>query len=348
VLPPARAALLFDDPNLRRPRYGFIDLRALDAHAAAHGYHAALATIPLDARAAHPAAVAALRAGRVSLVVHGNDHTRRELMRPATRADGLALGASALRRIAALEARTGLRVDRVMTAPHGLCALPTARALGDLGFDALCAIHPFPWSERPDPARPLAGWWPAEFQEGCAVVPRVPLDCATAELALRAYLGQPLVLYGHHGDVRAGLAPLAEAAARVVARGAARWAPIGAIAAGNAATRVTAGVLEVRPFSRRLALVAPAGVGAVSVVGPAAGGGPLTAWSRGGAPAVPFGTALPVRPGEPLALRLHGRTDVDPRGLAARRSSPRAVARRRASEARDRLVPVAAGLRRAI
>ena len=46
--PPLRAAILFDDPNLRRPRYGYIDYDALVAHADTHGYHATMAMIPLD------------------------------------------------------------------------------------------------------------------------------------------------------------------------------------------------------------------------------------------------------------------------------------------------------------
>ena len=49
---PLRAAFLFDDPNLRWRSYGFIDYARLAAHADEHGYHAAMAMIPLDA--GHP------------------------------------------------------------------------------------------------------------------------------------------------------------------------------------------------------------------------------------------------------------------------------------------------------
>ena len=51
--PPLRAAIIFDDPNLRRPSYGYIDYRGLAAHADTHGYHAAMAMIPRDARRPH-------------------------------------------------------------------------------------------------------------------------------------------------------------------------------------------------------------------------------------------------------------------------------------------------------
>ena len=50
---PLRAAFLFDDPNLRWRSYGFIDYARLAAHADEHGYHAAMAMIPLDAGRPH-------------------------------------------------------------------------------------------------------------------------------------------------------------------------------------------------------------------------------------------------------------------------------------------------------
>jgi hypothetical protein len=42
---PIGAALVFDDPNLRRRGYGFIDYRRLAAHADEHSYHAAWPTV---------------------------------------------------------------------------------------------------------------------------------------------------------------------------------------------------------------------------------------------------------------------------------------------------------------
>ena len=83
---PLRAAFLFDDPNLRWRSYGFIDYRSLLAHADEHGYHASMAMIPLDAGRPHPATAAMFRrrADRLSLIVHGNDHTKASC-RQATR-----------------------------------------------------------------------------------------------------------------------------------------------------------------------------------------------------------------------------------------------------------------------
>src|SRR5437588_776228 len=59
--PPLRASFIVDDPNLHWPSYGFLRYRELVAHADAHGYHVALATVPLDGWFAHPAAARLLR-----------------------------------------------------------------------------------------------------------------------------------------------------------------------------------------------------------------------------------------------------------------------------------------------
>ena len=58
---PLRACLIFDDPNLHRPTYGFISFRDLADHARANGYHAAMATVPLDAYLLNERAAAVFR-----------------------------------------------------------------------------------------------------------------------------------------------------------------------------------------------------------------------------------------------------------------------------------------------
>src|SRR5262249_11894069 len=153
----------------------------------------------------------------------------------------------AIRRVEGFEARYGLPVDRVMTPPHGMCSASVARALGAVGFDAVCAIHPLPWAERPPASRPLAGWGPAGVAEGCSVIPRPPPGSSDAEIGLRAFLDQPLVFYGHHEDLAGGLDRLAEISDRVARLGAPRWCSLGEIAATNFASRRMGDALRVRP-----------------------------------------------------------------------------------------------------
>ncbi|HMC50176.1 MAG TPA: hypothetical protein VKH20_05985, partial [Solirubrobacterales bacterium] len=172
--PPAvHASLLFDDPNLHWPSYGFVKLVELGAHAREHGYHVALATVPLDAWFAHPTALRALREsdGAISLLVHGNDHDGGELGRIESEADAVSLAAQALRRVGAFGRRTGVAVDRVMVPPHEACSQATLGGLRRCGFEAITMTRPYPWVEfephswlaRPEGAGALVGWNPAEF-----------------------------------------------------------------------------------------------------------------------------------------------------------------------------------------
>ena len=81
--PPLRASFVLDDPNLRWPTYGFINFRSLASHAAAHGYHVAIASVPLDS---WPVSGSAARIfveapESLSLCIHGHAHLRYELER---------------------------------------------------------------------------------------------------------------------------------------------------------------------------------------------------------------------------------------------------------------------------
>jgi hypothetical protein len=342
--PPVRAAFLFDDPNLRWRSYGFIDYRRLVEHADAHDYHGSMAMIPLDAGRPHRPTVSLFkrRRDRLSLVFHGNDHVKEELVRPRQPDDALAMAAQAMRRIERFERRCGLPVDRVMTPPHGLCSENVTRALGAVGFDALCAIHPIPWTGDPPPSALLAGWEPADFVGGCAVIPRRTLDCSAAEIALHAFLDHPIVLYGHHEDLARGLEPLAEAAERVNRLGDVRWMALGDMALANHTQRVSGDRLSVAPYARRVLVSPPAGASALVVQEPrhAHGDAELGGWSLGAGPTQPFGAEAPIEGDGPLEIRLRGARDVDAGQVAPPAWRPWPKLRRAATEMRDRALPL--------
>ena len=255
---------MIDDPNLHWPSYGFIDYRELVAHAVQHGYHVGFATVPLDGWLAdrRVTALLAQSASVLSLSMHGNDHIARDLDRLSTDAQAEAAIAQALRRIAALERRSGVSVDRVMVPPHSACSEAALRAMFRLGIDAACSTKPHPWRYDLPAATPLAGWHPAELVAGgIPVLPRYPFDAPREDLALQALLGYPLILYGHHGDFAQGLDFLAQAAGEIEALGDdVQWGPLSWIARGNFATRRLGETLLVRMHARRIAIEVPAGV----------------------------------------------------------------------------------------
>ena len=221
-LPPTRAAFIVDDPNLHWWSYGFIDFREVAADAENEGYHVAVATIPLDAWLVHPGVADLFRDRRkvLSLLLHGNDHTREELNQRRTDEEAVAILAQALRRVEALERRSQLRLSRLMVAPHGLCSEQMMRAMMLSGFEGLC----YAWASPRSADRPLAGWEPADLLAGgLPVFPRLPLRNSRDDLVLRSFLGQPLIVYAHHQDFVDGVDLLVETAAFINREPAVRW-----------------------------------------------------------------------------------------------------------------------------
>jgi len=354
--PPLRATFLLDDPNLHWPSYGFLSLPRLSRHAAEHGYHLALAMVPLDARIAHPAAARILREqSGISLCIHGNDHYGGELGWVREQDEAMALAAQALRRITAFEQRTGVPVSRVMVPPHEECSETMAAALARTGFAAISMTRPFPWLSAPPHhwltsggSSALTGWAPADVtSSGLPVLLRHPLaepHFSPAELALRAYLDQPLILYGHHDDLADGLDVLAERSAAVNRLGDVRWGSLGALAAANVHWRLEGDLLRLRPYSRHITVEVPAEA-RQAVVEPAwEAKGEIVQTPDG---AVPAAEPFAVHGGASLDLRLQRPDAVSPERVAAPPRRLRPLARRLLGETRDRLQPARRRLRRA-
>jgi hypothetical protein len=346
--PARRATFIFDDPNLRRVRYGHIDYRRLAEEAARHSYHVNVAMAPIDARYPGGEAVALFRAAadRLSLVVHGNNHTREELLRITDQRAARTLVAQALRRVDHFERRTGLGVGRVMVPPHGMASRSVAAALSEFGFDGLCALHPTPWTERPPGEWLLTGWTPATFVDGCTVIRRIPLDAPDLDIAVGAFLGQPVILYGHHGDLAPGYDVLARAAERVAGLGPVAWCSLRDIVRANYQLRVQDGAAEIRPWGTTLDVVLPAEVERLTVVAPPAlGGAPLgvSGWvaGRGDRARRAFGEAMETNGARRTTVRLIAANAVDPRDVPNGRLRPGAWVRRRVAEIRDRVSPAA-------
>jgi hypothetical protein len=346
--PPLRATFLLDDPNLHWPSYGYLSLPAVAEHADHHGYHLALAMVPLDARLSHPGAVSLLRQSRsLSLLVHGNDHFGGELGREVSEQEALTVASQALRRIAAFERRTGVAVPRVMVPPHEACSEPMARALVRTGFDAITMTRPYPWVQTspswlaaPPSAGSLVGWLPADSAPGLPPVllrhPLAPPLHSPAEVALRAYIDQPLILYGHHDDLRDGLDLLAERAAEIESLGEIRWASMGEIAGSNFSSRQDGEQLLVRPNSRRLSVEIPVGVSTL-IVEPSGTREDESVLSGG--LRVGIGEPIPVSGQERVELALESSNSVSPSQVAPPPRKIRRLARRLGGEAHDRLTP---------
>lgn len=344
--PPApRAAFLFDDPNLHWTSYGYLRFDEIAEAAHRHDYHAAFATVPIDAWFTRSAAARSFRQNpdRLSLLVHGNDHLARELARPLSTRDRHALVGQALRRIEALERRSGVPVSKVMAAPHGVCSEEMARAMLTFEFEAVTISRPYPWLARP-PAHwlaapagsgPLVGMRPTEtVAGGLPVLLRTTLQHGEDDLVLRAFLGQPVIVSGHHDDLPDGLEPLAEIAASLNRIDGMSWGSLADISRASFSTRRREGVLQVRPHALLLSLDVPAGTEAIAVERTAK----EASLTIDGVPA-PFDQPVEVDRGR-HQLKIAPCDPLDPHAAPRARRRPWAVGRRIAAEGRDRLRPV--------
>lgn len=342
-----RACFVIDDPNLHAPRYGHIRYVDLRDHARRHGYHIAMASIPLDYWLVHRRTAELFRSGsrHLSLTVHGNNHERSELLQFASEADALAPAAQALRRVERLERRSSITVSRVMCAPHEECSPAMVRALFRVGFEAL-AFDPRRDPQHATRTGPFGGWEPAQLLGGgLPVLPRYGLP-AGDELAFHAYLGLPLILYGHQQDLAGNLDVLADAAAQINALGDVQWLPLAQIARTNHTLTKDGARLTVRLYTRRTSVSVPEGIEELVVELPSS---PTEAdvLVRCGRQTVPVrlgpsGRARvsfppPFEPSSELFVVAPDAVDASDVPGPGRRLQP--VVRRILTEARDRLAP---------
>jgi hypothetical protein len=352
------ACFIIDDPNPRLGSYGHVGFAELARDAREHGYHVAVATIPLDLVLPGRRAAGVFREhpGELSLVVHGNDHVRRELEGPASPAAADRIVRSATARVARFERTAGLRVERIMCPPHGACGAPMLGALFRGGFLGLAASRPFPWDAFADHARwRLGGWLPAQLAGGgLPVVSRYLLTRNLDDLVFRAFLDQPLILYCHHSDLRDGLAPFHAAVARAAGIGNVRWVSLASITRRNAVCTVRGGVAAVAVYSRDLRIPRPrASTIRLQVPRVFGGSDPLPIAVDGRRYDVPAasdgGYALVTDPSDAageLRVRICGGGEAGAARFRDWRPTAWPLARRMLTESRDRALPVVHALRR--
>lgn len=344
VLPRLRASYIIDDPNLHWPRYGYVDYREMAARAERGNYHIAFATIPFDAWLTHATTARIFHDNRrrFSLLIHGNNHSRNELARnysPSARSELLR---QALHRIERLERKTKLRVSRVMVPPHGACS---EEMLGDLprhGFEgacisagSLCAHNArSPWIK-------YVGYSPSETIAGCPVLPRSGFTGSVENgLLIAAYLGQPLILRGHHADFKQGLDILDEFSSFINGLGDVAWSNMTDIFRMSYAWNRDGDSIRVKPYANKVNVIMPSGTTALLVEDTSRAGNHV--WRI----TCSAGRELNVYPNQQIPLShsmgqnllLH-RIPIPEDGAATgkmRRTSVMLIARRLATEARDR------------
>lgn len=251
-----RAAFVFDDPNLHWVTYGNVDYREVVRSAKCHHYHVSFATIPLDMWYSHRKTVELFRSNpaELSLCVHGNDHLKKELARDYSSVERRKLLCQSWLRKEKFQQKTGLKVSPVMVPPHGACSTAMLEELIDCGFEGACISHGSLSVHNPQAQwLRLLGLRRYELVEHCPVMPRWAFGNRDRNFVLvAAYLGQAMILRGHHQDLKSGIDLLVERAAFINGLGDVRWADLAQLNQHNYGSNLVGGRLVLYPNAPRI------------------------------------------------------------------------------------------------
>ncbi len=255
--PPTPACLLVDDPSLHTRTYGHLDFHRLAVDAREQGFYVSVATVPLDSWWINRQTRELFRenAPRVSVLLHGNDHTYQELARSLPDAENLSLLAQALRRSRRLEQRYGMHVCRVMECPHGSVSVAMLEPMARLGYEAVFASTAHLLRFNPGAAfrSSLGAEHTLLEKKAVPVIPRIRAQAGwQTEVRLAAFLGQPLILAAHHWDF-ADQRHLAADFVRIVnSLPNVRWGTPTDVARACYQFRQKGDILHLKPGSRRV------------------------------------------------------------------------------------------------
>jgi hypothetical protein len=343
--PPLRAAYVIDDPNLHWPRYGFVDYREVARHAERYRYHVAFATIPIDTWFTHAKTAEIFRRERrqLSLLIHGNNHAKNELAKPYSATQRRQLLQQAVNRIKRLEFKTGLDVCKVMVPPHGACSEELLADLPEAGFESACiSAGSLRGHNRGKPWCDTLGFFCADVIEGCPVLPRWALDSNARNASLvAAYLGQPMILRGHHRDLKGGIEILDEHAGFINSFGPVAWSNMTGLSRLSYLSRSEGTRAFVKPLGVENRVELPAGTTHLVIDGTSAterAGWQVMFPDQRRCDAVE-GEAFPLRQedGNHIVLRRPPKLNLRLNDSAASRTTTTLVLRRLLTELRDRL-----------
>jgi hypothetical protein len=262
---PLQTCFIFDDPSLYWPSYGFLDYRRLAELASRHGLFISVATIPLDTWWVNRTVAATFRSSspRLSVIMHGNNHTALEMLAEKGGVGHLENAAQAMSRIERLE-QHGLAGFKIMEAPHGAISREMMRHLMALGYEAVLCTAGLLVEHNPDVAWPATlGMDRADFLSGGGLpaISRIKMSAYWKnEVILAALLRKPFVIAGHHWDAADGFKLLEEISKTVNGLRCLTWGSPQDIARNNYKHMRNGESLSLKLYGRHIRVCPPEGV----------------------------------------------------------------------------------------
>ncbi|MHC2463455.1 hypothetical protein [Bradyrhizobium embrapense] len=248
------ACLIIDDPPLW-PRYGLLDFDELLQLADKLTFATTVAFIPWNWRRTNRRTVAAFREskGRLSVCVHGCDHTRGEFAARSLELLDKRLKTARLR-MQALRNTTALDHEDVMVFPQGAFSPEAASALKRNGFIAAVNTEVAPANDAPNGTTVADLWSVAIVRYGSfPIYTRRYIDHGIENFAFDGILGKPCFIAGHHDLLRGHGSELAAFLRQLAAlRWTLRWRPLEEAVCRSYSIRPNGEAIAVRMFAERL------------------------------------------------------------------------------------------------
>jgi hypothetical protein len=195
------ACLIIDDPPLK-PRYGFVDFQYLNDSMWHHHFTCSLAFIPWNWRRSDSRVVRLFKKNseRLSLSVHGCDHTRGEFgIQNGEQLRWKVLCAS--QRMKRHDFRTGLRHDPVMVFPQGIFSRTAMHALKESEFIGVVNSEVISADPEPCPIK-ISDFWSIALMnyDNFPIFTRRDPWQGLENFAFDTLLGKPCIAVVHHND----------------------------------------------------------------------------------------------------------------------------------------------------
>jgi hypothetical protein len=211
------ANLTIDDPWLTEP-YGNLSFKGLLEEMEKMNFHTTIAFIPWNYDRSERDTMSLFRdhPDRFSVCIHGNNHDHREFYKYKTNVNDpwpakplTTQEANITQSIARMEEfkrLTGLAYDRVMVFPHGISPARTLGILKKYNFLATSNAGNVPLGSK-KPLDPLFYLRPVTlaFENFTSLNRYLWKENSQADIAVELFLGNPILLYGHHDIFQEGI-----------------------------------------------------------------------------------------------------------------------------------------------
>jgi hypothetical protein len=255
--PGTSGCLIVDDPALRA-RYGFLRFRDALTLMEQHRFTTTIAFIPWNWRRTRSGTVELFRGNpdKLSLCVHGCDHTASELAARSTALLNRRIKVG-IERMEGLFQRTSLQADRIMVFPQGAFSPESGRALKLNGYAAAVNTEVSPSNRAANETTIADVWDVATMKYGTfPIFTRRYITHGIENFAFDGILGKPCLIAAHHDAFREGGRELVDFISRLNSlQWGLRWRPLGDVISRSYKVRPLGdGVSAIQVFSSNLTI----------------------------------------------------------------------------------------------